>query len=156
MPVDHYTPEQVAIDCLSMVPYTQQEVIIDAGSGIKKVWFDNINSKYKLEYEISEGNDFLKSDTKADWIVGNPPFNIFWSFLEHSMVLSQNGIAFLMSNNCINSMFLPRRLKLVEEAGFGISSIHILNINKWRGRYFFIIYKKGFKHMVTYNLKNYK
>ena len=156
MSVDHYTPEQVAIDCLNRVPYTTQDVVIDVGSGINKVWYNNLNTKYKLEYEIREGNDFLKCDTKADWIVGNPPFDIFWDVLEHSMLLSQKGIAFLMSTNCINSMFLPRRLKLVEEAGFGITALHVLNINKWRGRYFFVTYTKVSKHMISYDTMSYK
>jgi hypothetical protein len=153
--IDHYTPEQVAQDCLNLIPFSPDDVVIDAGSGTKKVWFDNVKTTHKYEYELSEGHDFLTCNQGADWIVGNPPFDIFWLFLEHSMKLSRKGIGFLMSTNCINSMFLPRRLKLVEDAGFGIVSIHVLNIKKWRGRYFFVIYKKGAKHIMSYNTEVY-
>jgi len=152
----HYTPEEVAKDCLDLLPIKYTDIVVDAGSGIKKVWYDNLKVKTKYEYEIEEGNDFLKHTDPVDWVVGNPPFSLGWEFLHHSSRIARKGIAFLGSYKNINSNLLPTRLKKMEDAGFGITRIHVMTISKWYGRYFFIVYEMGKPSIVSYTLKNYK
>lgn len=48
--------------------------------------------------EIREGKDFFDCTQKFDWIIGNPPYSIFETFLQHSFSLA-NDVAFLVPTN---------------------------------------------------------
>ena len=53
------------------------------------------------------------------------------------------GIAFLGNERCFSTL-TPKRLKdLNDNHNLYIHKIIVCNIKKWRGRYFFIIFKKG-------------
>lgn len=48
--------------------------------------------------EIREGKDFFDYTEKVDWIIGNPPYSIFETFLQKSFSLA-NDVAFLVPTN---------------------------------------------------------
>ena len=48
--------------------------------------------------ELQEDIDFLLYDKNVDWIIGNPPYSIFESFLKKSFELS-NNVSFLVPTN---------------------------------------------------------
>ena len=73
---DHTTCKEMVRDLLELVPYEKSDVLLDAGSGKDKVWFNAFDCALKLEYEISEGRDFLTHNENPDWTIGNPPYNI--------------------------------------------------------------------------------
>lgn len=50
--------------------------------------------------ELQEGKDFFDFKCKVDWIIGNPPFKTFESFLQHSFELAQN-VCYLVPTNKI-------------------------------------------------------
>jgi hypothetical protein len=50
--------------------------------------------------EIREGKDFFLYSQMVDWIIGNPPYSIFYEFLEHSFTLAEN-VSFLVPTNKI-------------------------------------------------------
>ncbi len=84
------------------------------------------NDIFKLEYaEIDEGLDFFNiTDKHYDWIVTNPPWSQFRTFLNHSMKLADN-VVFI---SLINAFFMRARMRDMEENGFYISEIlHIPN-----------------------------
>jgi hypothetical protein len=154
--VNHYTPEEVAIDCLKLIPYTNEDILLDCGSGRKKVWYNNFKCNKKYEYEIEEGRDFLNHLIPVDWVVGNPPYHNSWSMLEHAMKISMVGIGFLLSSNTLNSLLLPSRMSKGDYKNFGITKIKVMNIQKWFGRYFFVIWKRDEKGFVDCEPKTYK
>tara|TARA_B100000287_G_scaffold302834_1_gene285984 strand:- start:674 stop:1228 length:555 start_codon:yes stop_codon:yes gene_type:complete len=45
--------------------------------------------------EISEGKDFMNYDKQVDWIITNPPYSIFDSFLKKAMSISDNIVFFV-------------------------------------------------------------
>jgi hypothetical protein len=153
---NHFTPEEVAIDCIKLLNLSRHDICVDAGSGKDKVWYNNLDVDIKYECELEEGNDFLKFGTPVDWVVGNPPFNIGWDFLYHSSIIAKKGIGILGSYTNINSNFTPLRLDKLNMNGFSITKIHVLNISKWYGRYFFVVYEKNKPSIVSWNLKNYR
>jgi len=50
--------------------------------------------------EITEGKDFLYYDKHVNWVIGNPPYSIFESFLRKSFEISEN-VSFLVPTNKI-------------------------------------------------------
>lgn len=149
---DFTTPESLVKHLLSLVPYSPDDLVVDAGSGTKKVFYDNIDAR-KEEYEIKEGKDFYECK-EADWCVGNPPFREFIGFLFHSSKICKKGFAFLTNHSRINQL-TPRRFETIKEAGFYPSKLHIFGTKKWFGRYYFIIFTRKPGDVITWSLTNF-
>jgi hypothetical protein len=153
----HYTNEQMAKDLINLLPLKENQIVIDAGSGKNKVFYNNLPCFVKkYEYEIEDGNDFLLVNQKADWIIGNPPYHISWKFTEKALELSNFGIAWLVNNQALNSHFTPRRIKLMQDNNFYLQKIHVVADNRWFGRYYFLIFSKESNNFVSCNLNTYK
>lgn len=154
-PIDitfHYTNEQMVKDLIAITPLSGS--VLDAGSGKNKVWYRNIPDYCdKYECEIEDGNDFLLWDKKVDWVIGNPPFNIGWKFIDKMTEIAQVGIAVLGNINNFNQ-FTPKRLQTLKDNGFELQHIHIISDKRWFGRYYYLIFerKKGF---VSWERKTY-
>ena len=90
---------------------------------------------------------------KVDWVIGNPPFNIGWKFIDKMTEIAQVGIAVLGNINNFNQ-FTPKRLQTLKDNGFELQHIHIISDKRWFGRYYYLIFerKKGF---VSWERKTY-
>lgn len=82
--------------------------------------------KGTLWCEITEGKDFFDFDEKVDWIITNPPWSQIRMFLLHSMELADN-ICMLFT---LNHLFTKARIKAINENGFGIKEIIMLDTPK--------------------------
>lgn len=151
----HYTKEEMVKDLLKLIKFNEDDIVLDAGSGLNKVWYKNINVKNKYECELEEGNDFYDWYKKVDWVVGNPPYSHAKDFLLKASEISNKGIAFLVNNQCFNSFLLPSRLEKMRENGFYINKIKVVNDKRWYGRYYFIIFTKKKNDFIEYELKTY-
>ncbi len=69
--------------------------------------------------EINDGCDFFDVLERYDWIVTNPPWSQFRSFMRKSMEVSRD-VVFL---SLVNAFFMRRRVQDMSEAGFGIVEI---------------------------------
>ena len=140
----HYTNEQMVKDLISLIPFKENDKVLDAGSGKNKVWYKNIpEGLEKYECEIEDGIDFLTQwDKKVDWVIGNPPYHIGWQFTEKASKLANKGIAWLVNNTEMNSLLTPRRLQIVKDNGFEITNIKVVSDKRWFGRYYFLIFEK--------------
>lgn len=148
----HYTNEQMVKDLIAITPLSGS--VLDAGSGKNKVWYKNIpDNLEKYECEIEDGVDFLLWDKKVSWIIGNPPFNIGWQFIEKMTDIAENGIAVLGNINNFNQ-FTPVRLQKMKEKGFELQHIHIVADKRWFGRYYYLIFEKK-KGFVSWERKTY-
>lgn len=74
--------------------------------------------------EISEGKDFFDWNKKVDWIITNPPWSQIRPFLQHAMSLADN-IVFLVT---VNHMWTKARIRDVQNAGFGIKEICLVEM----------------------------
>ncbi len=103
--------------------------------------------------EIEEGIDY-KSIDECDWVITNPPFrlntdngqiNAFYQILKHFTTSTnvKKGIALLCNDYCLSTL-TPKKLREINNFGWFIHKITVCNIKKWRGRYFFIIFKKAY------------
>jgi len=179
----HYTNPEMVRDLIRLVPISEQDTILDAGSGKNKVWFNELRSK-KFEFakitdkecthgnyvgwcddcedknkiyecEIDDGCDFFEWDKKVDWVIGNPPFHLGWAFLDKASEIAEKGIAFLGNLNFWNSC-LPNRFEKLKEKGFYLNKIHILQDKRWFGRYYFLVFEKKENNFVSWNTNTYE
>ena len=148
----HYTNEQMVKDLIAITQISGS--VLDAGSGKNKVWFNNLVGE-KYECEIEDGVDFLLWDKKVDWIVGNPPFHQGWEFFEKAPDIANKGIAFLINHTMMNSVFLPRRLQEMKDKGFELQHIRVVADKRWFGRYYYLIFEKGKKGILSWERKTY-
>jgi len=76
--------------------------------------------------EITKGKDFLTLNGHWDWIITNPPYSIYRSFLNKSMEVADN-IVFLQ---LINATFYKARLRDMWNKNFGIKEIYAIKTPK--------------------------
>ena len=150
----HYTSPEMVKDLIELIPFKKGESVLDAGSGVNKIWFKNIPDYcVAKECEIEDGVDFLEWTTPVNWVIGNPPFDIGWKFTEKATEIATTGIAFLGSIKFFNQ-FTSLRLEKMKEKGFELTKIHQVGDRRWYGRYFFLIFEKK-KGILTWSRKNY-
>jgi len=150
-----YTPDSLVTECISLIPYTEGDIFLDAGSGFNKVWFKNFPEGVHLEYEISEGKDFILADVDVDWIVGNPPYDLMLKFIEKSTDISKKGFGFLINHSRLNQL-TPVRLDNWSKKGFWLSKIHICSVKHWFGRFYFVVFTKVKSDDITFNRTTHK
>ena len=117
---NHYTNEEMVKDLLTLIDFESSDRVLDAGSGLNKVWYKNLNLTNKFECELEEGNDFYLWDQEVEWVIGNPPYSHAKDFLLKASEIATKGIAFLINNQCFNSFLLPSRLERLKNKGFYI------------------------------------
>jgi hypothetical protein len=151
------TPEELAIKIVNhfkpkgtiLEPCKGDGNFIKAYENYKE---ENINLFWT---EILEGKDFFDYNTKVDWIITNPPYSKMRSFIQHSMIISDN-IVFLTT---INHLWLKARLRDISNAGFGIKEILLFNTPKSFPQSGFQIgcfyLKKGWVGDITFNKLEY-
>jgi hypothetical protein len=102
------TPEWCAKDMIAY--FNPQGKILDPCRGLNKVFYNLLPSG--TDYcEIQEGIDFFKYDKKMDWIIGNPPYSIFDSWMEHSYSIATNIVYLLPTFKIFNALGLYRKYK---------------------------------------------
>lgn len=161
----HYTSPLMVKDLIKLIPFENEDYVLDAGSGQNKVWYENIPIKCnKTECEIEDGIDFLECNDKYDWVIGNPPFatnkiingrhqNLIPQWIEKSSEVATKGMAFLLNHKVINFL-TPVRLQKLKEKGFEITRWHIVADKRWFGRYYFLIFQKK-KGILSWERKTY-
>lgn len=152
----HYTNETMVRDLLELTPIGRFDSVLDAGSGLNKVWYNNIANADKYECEYDDGCDFFNWTHPVDWIVGNPPFSDGWKFTEHALTIANVGIAWLLNNQALNSNMTPRRLQITKDAGFTYKHIHVVADARWFGRYYYLLLTKGGEGILSWERKTYK
>ena len=70
-----YTPELLAKQIIKMFSLSGKILDPFKGGG---AFYNNFPKHTENDWcEIDDGKDFLKWDTKVDWIVSNPPYSIY-------------------------------------------------------------------------------
>lgn len=60
--------------------------------------------------EVRQGKDFFEWDEQVDWIISNPPYSIFSTFLRHSFKVSENIVYLIPVNKIFNSFKMMREV----------------------------------------------
>jgi len=150
----HQTPPELAQKLIKHVNIINTDILYEPfkGEGAFYNAFPQENTKYYTE--IEEGLDYLDFNiTNIDWVITNPPFrlsinnkreNACFNLLLYFSERVNKGIAYLINYKCLASL-TPLRIKKLEDKNLYLHKIVICNIKKWRGRYYFLIFKKNEK-----------
>lgn len=147
----HQTPEELSIKLINEVELIEGDTVLEPFKG-EGAFYNNL-PKHVIKYytEIEEGIDFRDFKDNVDWVISNPPFrldtgtkrvNSFYFLLEYYSTRVNKGIAFLGNDYCLATL-TPIRLNKLKANNLYLHRIIICNIKKWRGRYFFMIFKKN-------------
>lgn len=146
----HQTPSELAKLLIQEIGIQEGETVLEPFKG-EGAFYNNLPENCVKEWtEIEEGRDYKTHDTPIDWVISNPPFrletgtkrvNSFYFLIDYFSKKVNKGLAFLGNDSCFSTL-TPKRIKELESKGIFIHKIVVCSIKKWRGRYFFIIFKK--------------
>lgn len=120
-----YTPDDVARDVVKFFKPTGKILEPCAGDGAFLKWLPP-----DTEWcEIEKGRDFFAEHRHFDWIVGNPPYSVFFEWLRHSFELADDIVYLMFPYSLFNS---TTRLRPIMEWG-GIKTLYILGSSKETG-----------------------
>jgi site-specific DNA-adenine methylase len=108
-----------------------------------------------IQTELEHGTDYKSinlDEALVDWVITNPPYqidndtatkkeNAFINLANYFAGKTNKGFAFLLNEKCFSALTPPRLKILYQEKGIYIHKIVVCSVKKWRGRYFFIIFK---------------
>lgn len=97
------TPKWCANDMICF--FKPEGKILDPCRGENKVFWNYLKCDWA---EIEEGVDFYKINSRYDWIIGNPPYSIFNSWIRHSYEISKNIVYLLPTFKVYNALSLMR------------------------------------------------
>jgi hypothetical protein len=158
--LDTLTPKELGKDLVAMVDYTPGDRFYEPFMG-DGAFYDAMPDP-KDWAEIKQGRDFftyLPFNGHCEHIITNPPFRIegknsFIPALERSFDIATKTVAMLINHTMMNSL-TPIRLEKYKQAGWVITKLHVINVKKWYGRYWFVIFTKGENSIISWNIKNY-
>lgn len=149
----HQTPPELCKKLIEFVPFEPNDKVLEPFKGEGGFYNNLPNTIIKNYCEIEEGKDYKDYNDNIDWVVSNPPFcfeynsdvkrrpNAFYSILLYFSSRVNKGIAYLVNDICLSSL-TPKRIKELNNNGLYIHNIVVCSVKKWRGRYFFIIFRK--------------
>lgn len=154
----HQTPPDLAKKLIDYIPLQEGDRVLEPFKG-DGAFYDNLPDITENRWcEIEEGRDYKDFTDEVDWVITNPPFriddgtkqvNAFFTLLTHFTKIAQKGIAFLSNDVCFSTL-TPKRMKEIQETGFFIHKVVVCSVKKWRGRYFFVVFKKEPNDMFEY------
>ena len=160
----HQTPAELAVELLKHIEFKEGDVVFEPFKGEGAFYNNFSTTTINLYTELEEGSDFRDcSDRTFDWVISNPPFrleengkreNAFFKILDYFANKVNKGIAFLGNDYCLSTL-TPIRMKKLNEKGLYIHNIVVCSVKKWRGRYFFIIFKKEKSDVFKYISKSF-
>ena len=163
MPKDDFyyleqTPEALCKELIKHIPDLKSgDLVFEPFSG-EGNWIKSLTEYNTITTEIEHGTDYRSinlEETLIDWVITNPPYrilmegeetegkreNAFINLANYFAGKTNKGFAFLLNDKCFSALTPPRLKKLYEEKGVYIHKIVVCSVKKWRGRYFFIIFK---------------
>jgi len=149
----HQTPVELAKLLIKEVDLVDGDKVLEPFKG-EGAFYDNLPEFVEKDWcEIVDGRDYKNHDKEIDWVISNPPFalrendkkiNAFHTLTEYFAGRVKKGIAFLGNDYCLGCL-TPKRMKVINDKhNLYIHKVIVCSIKKWRGRYFFIIFKKGY------------
>jgi hypothetical protein len=117
-----YTPDDVARDVVQFFKPTGRILEPSAGDGA----FLRYLPPDTDWCEIEKGRDFFACHEHYDWIIGNPPFSIFFDWVSHSFEIADNVVYLIPLSKVYSSW---RMAELIRDYG-GVRSVFMLGTGR--------------------------
>lgn len=132
-----YTPKPLAEIMIDLCGIQPGDKVLDPSKG-GGIFYNNLPECNKDYCEITEDRDFYKYDKDVDIIVGNPPYSLWTSWLEHTVKLNPKKFCYIFGQMNLTTP----RLKNIYAAGYKITKFHITEVKWWFGRSFVVVFEK--------------
>jgi hypothetical protein len=130
---------------IDMCELRDNDIILDPSAGSNKVFYNAFPDYVRKDYcEITEGRDFFEYHEKVNCVIGNPPYSLWDKWLEHTIDITDR---FCYIFGIFN--LTPARLTKIMSHGYGVTKIHMLNINWWFGSSIIILFEKDKPSLIT-------
>lgn len=146
----HQTPPDIARRLVATLPVCEGDLWVEPFKG-EGSFYDAFPEGVRKDWaEITQGRDYT-SLSDYDWVVTNPPFrlevdgrhvNSVWSLLTYYTDRARKGVAFLVNDYGFCTLTPPRLQQLISK-GWGLTTLKVCAIPKWRGRYYFMVWERG-------------
>ena len=141
-----YTPQPLADYIIGMANIQSDEWVLDPCRGAG-AFYDHLPSCHKAYCEITEDKDFYEWETPVDVVIGNPPYSQWNRWLEHTLNICKKRFVYLFSVLSLT----PRRLKMIHDAGFGITQIYTTKVSWWMSQSIVIVAEKDKPSILQYS-----
>tara|TARA_R110000823_G_scaffold209408_1_gene339639 strand:+ start:189 stop:773 length:585 start_codon:yes stop_codon:yes gene_type:complete len=129
-----FTPPQIVDIMLEYCEY-KNELVLDPCIG-NGAFYDKLQSP-KMWCEISKDKDFFEFNENVDLCIGNPPYSILDKWLNHTYTICSK-FCYIIG---MYSLTTPR-LKKMEENGFYITKMMLINVPTWFQRSYILVCEK--------------
>ena len=150
----HQTPRKCAADLIALVPLVAGDRVLEPFKG-EGAFYDQFPAFVEKDWcEITQGRDYKDYDKEFDWVISNPPFkmdgkNVIWPMIDYYTQRAKKGVAFFVSDYGFSTL-TPVRQAVLKERGWGLTGLTMVNVKKWRGRYFLLIFEKDKPSVMNY------
>lgn len=152
----HQTPELLCKELIKHIPdLSSSDVVFEPFAG-EGAWVRSFPvSQNMITTELEYGTDYTTIDLEkitVDWVITNPPFclDVFGKTKRENAIpklanyfagKTKKGFALLINEQGFASLTPPRLKILYETKGVYLYKMVVCNVKKWRGRYYFVIFK---------------
>jgi hypothetical protein len=151
-PSFHYTPVECAQALIALTPIEPGDSLLEPFKG-GGAFYDHFPEGHAKDFcEIAEGRDFFTYQGQCDVIITNPPFwvtqpdgkraNVLVQCMDKCFEVATKTVGVFINAMCFNGL-TPLRLEKWKAEGWVVTRIHIVNVKKWFGRYYYVVFQKG-------------
>lgn len=140
------TPLELAKQHIDMIDYEPHEIWYDPFMNDGS-YYNQFPNENKVWSEILEGRDFFDFNDKVDIICSNPPFSMFLKIINKCIELQPRVISLVFSSHNLT----PKRLQIMEEAGYGLTKLHMFKVYVWFGITYILQFEKNKPSIITYD-----
>ena len=88
--------------------------------------------------EITEGRNFFEYNLNPQIICGNPPYSIFEDWIKKTIDTEPYIFSYLIEQGKLT----PRRLEIIEDAGYYLAGMKMLKVRSWYGISYICVFKQ--------------
>ena len=140
------TPLDLAKKAISMIEYENTDIWYDPFKNTGN-YYNQYPNDNKLYSEILEDKDFFDFEENIDIICSNPPYSIMDKVIKKSIDLKPRVINYLIGVGNLTA----RRLEWFENAGYGLTKIHMCKVYKWYGMSFIVQFEKDKESIMSFD-----
>jgi hypothetical protein len=147
------TPPELALKAINMVEGVETDIWFDpfknTGNYYNQFPCAEANKRYT---EILEGKDFFEYEGRVDIICSNPPYSLMDMVIKKSIELRPRVINYLIGINNLTC----RRIEMLNEAGYGLTRMHMCKVYKWFGMSCIVQFEKDKENIISFDRQVWK
>ena len=143
----YLTPLPVVFKAVEMCDINNEMSVLDPCRATGN-FYNNLPTCKKEWCEITDGKDFFDYTNKVDLVIGNPPYSLWDKWLEHTIKITDKFCYIMGQQNLTD-----RRLRFLHSNGYGLTKIHLLQVDFWFGRTYICVFEKGKPSIMSVEMK---